>query len=64
MHRVRRTVMEMLRDRGYEVDEQEIKLSEEEFKQKLEITSTQNFFATRYIKDDFEDLEELNPENE
>ena len=61
MFRVRRTVLEMLRDRGYEVDESEILQTEDEFKQRLDVTNSQNFYAVRPNK---EELMEVNPEDE
>ena len=40
MFRVRRTVLEMLRDRGYEVDENEILTTEDEYHKRLDSTNS------------------------
>ena len=61
MFRVRRTVLEMLRDRTFEVDDDEITLTEEEYKNKLDSITSLNFAAIRNVRV-MEEAE--NPEDE
>jgi hypothetical protein len=49
--RTRKTVLEMLRDRGYEINDADINQSVEDFKADYESKPSQNFIAKRHVAD-------------
>lgn len=49
--RTRKTVLEILRDRGYEINDNDINQSFEDFKSDYETKPSQNFIAKREVAD-------------
>ena len=57
-YRTRKTVLEILRDRGFEIDDDDIEQSFDEFKKNMETKPSMNFIAKRAVTDSENAMEE------